>query len=155
VRQACVASRRKKQRKNLQKQHWHPVGVSETIRLFACGSGSWIAMRATLWLIGCALCIAGTSSVAAASLCAQDQDSASRAAADSTNPHDGGNSNNNGDALGLNRDGTARGSSGDTSSSTSSNNSGDHSGGATPAPTAAPGHLPRLGWQSLLPGSIQ
>jgi hypothetical protein len=153
VRQACVASRRKKQRKNLQKQHWHPVDVSDTIWLFACGSGSWIAMRATLWLIGCALCIAGTSSVAAASLCAQDQDNASRAATDSTNPHDGGNSNTNGDALGLNRDGTPRSSSSDSSSSSSSNNSSDHSGGATPAP--APAHLPRLGWQSLLPGSIQ
>jgi hypothetical protein len=141
-------------RKNLQKQHWHHGGVSETIRVFACGSGSWIAMRAKLWLIGCVLCVAGTSSVAATSLCAQDQDNSSHAATDSSNPHDGGNTNTNGDALGLNRDGSPRSSSSDSSSSSSTNNNGnDHSGGATPAPT--PAHLPRLGWQSLLPGSIQ
>jgi hypothetical protein len=110
-------------------------------------------MRATLWLIGCALCVAGTSNVAAASLCAQDQDNASHAAADSTIPRDAGSTNTSGDALGLNRDGTQRSSSSDSSSSSSSNNSTDHSGGAAPAP--APAHLPRLGWQSLLPGSIQ
>jgi hypothetical protein len=149
-----VAPRRKKRRKNLQKQHWYHVGVSETIRALACGSGSWIAMRATLWLIGCALCVAGTSSVAAASLCAQDQDNASHAATDSTIPRDGGSTNTNGDALGLNRDGTPRSSSSDSSSSSSSNNSTDHSGGGA-APAPAPAHLPRLGWQSLLPGSIQ
>jgi hypothetical protein len=112
-------------------------------------------MRARLWLIGCALCVAGTSSVAAASLCAQDQDISSHAAADSSNPHDGANTNTTGDALGLNRDGTPRSSSSDSSSSSSSSsNSTDHSGsGAAVAPT--PAHLPRLGWQSLLPGSIQ
>jgi hypothetical protein len=109
-------------------------------------------MRATLWLIGCALCVSGTS-VAAASLCAQDQDNASHAAADTTIPRDAGSTNTNGDALGLNRDGTPRSSSSDSSSSSSSSNSTDHSGGAAPAP--APAHLPRLGWQSLLPGSIQ
>ncbi|MBB6189622.1 hypothetical protein [Rhodanobacter sp. MP7CTX1] len=110
-------------------------------------------MRAKLWLIGCVLCVVGTSSVAAASLCAQDQDNASRATTDSTIPRDGGSTNTNGDALGLNRDGTPRSSSSDNSSSGSSSNSTDHSGGAAPAPT--PTHLPRLGWQSLLPGSIQ
>jgi hypothetical protein len=148
-----VTPRRKKPRKNLQKQHWHHASVSGTIWVFACGSGSWIAMRATLWLIGCVLFVAGTNSVAAASLCAQDQDNASHAATDSTIPRDAGNTNTSGDALGLTRDGTPRSSSSDSSSSSSSNNSTDHSGGAAPAP--APAHLPRLGWQSLLPGSIQ
>jgi hypothetical protein len=149
VRQAFVQS----WRKNLHPQHWHEAGVSGTISVFACGSGSWIAMRAKLWFISFALCVAGTSA-AATSLCAQDQDNSSRAAAESSNPHDAGNTNTNGDALGLNRDGTARSSSSDSSSSTSGSSS-DHSGGATPAPPPATGHLPRLGWQSLLPGSIQ
>jgi hypothetical protein len=112
-------------------------------------------MRARLWFIGCALCVAGTSSAAAAGVCAQDQDTSSHATADSAIPHDGGTSNSSGDALGLTRDGTPRSSGGDTSSnstSSSSNNS-DRSGGVTPAP--AQPHQPRLGWQSLLPGSIQ
>jgi hypothetical protein len=113
-------------------------------------------MRAKLWLIGCVLCVAGTGSVAATGMCAQDQDTSSHGAADSANSHDGGNSNTSGDALGLSRDGTARSSSvSDTSSSASnSSNNNDHSGGGV-APTPAPSHQPRLGWQSLLPGSIQ
>jgi hypothetical protein len=110
-------------------------------------------MRATLWLIGCTLCFAGTSSVTAASSCSQDQDSTSHTVADGTSARDGGSTNTNGDALGLNRDGTARSSSTYTLNINSSNNSTDHSGGATLGPT--PAHLPRLGWQSLLPGSIQ
>jgi hypothetical protein len=112
-------------------------------------------MRAKLWLIGCVLCVAGTGSVAATGMCAQDQDTSSHGAADSANSHDGGNSNTSGDALGLSRDGTARSSVSDTSSSASnSSNNNDHSGGGV-APTPAPSHQPRLGWQSLLPGSIQ
>ena len=145
---------REERRKNLLLQHWYPIGVSETIRIFACGSGSWIAMRAGLWLIFCALGVAGICNATAASVSAQDQDNASHAAAENNNPHDGGNTNTSGDALGLNRDGSPHSTNNDNSSSASGNNSNDHSsGGGAPVPT--PTHLPRLGWQSLLPGSIQ
>jgi hypothetical protein len=108
---------RKGRRKNLLLQHWYPIGVSETIRIFACGSGSWIAMRAGLWLIFCALGVAGICNATAASVSAQDQDNASHAAAENNNPHDGGNTNTSGDALGLNRDGSPHSTNNDNSSS--------------------------------------
>lgn len=106
-------------------------------------------MRATFWLIGCALCIAGIGSAAATSLDTQDLDSSPRATADSSTTH-GGNASG-GDALGLARD-CPPASNSDNAGNTSSNGS-DHSGGASSAPTQT--HRLHLGWQSLLPGSIQ
>lgn len=108
-------------------------------------------MRVTHWLIGCALCLAGVGGAAAASLDAtQDLDSSSHAALDSPGSRDG-NGSSGGDALGLNRDcPPADGSDG---SSGSSGNGSGRSGGASSAP--APSRRPHLGWQSLLPGSIQ
>jgi len=106
-------------------------------------------MRAKHWLIGCALCIASIGSAAATSLDTQEQDSSSHAVTDNTGSHDGGNSNTSGDALGLTRDGTPHSS----ASSSTSSSSNDRTGGATTAP--APTRQPHLGWQSLLPGSIQ
>jgi hypothetical protein len=107
-------------------------------------------MRATHWLIGCALCIAGIGGAAATSLdTAQDLDP-THAALDSTSSHDG-NTSSGGDALGLTRD-CPPASNSDNSGSTSGNGSG-RSGGASSAPT--PTRRPHLGWQSLLPGSIQ
>jgi len=106
-------------------------------------------MRATHWLVGFALCIAGIGSAAAASLESQDLDSTPHATIDSASPHDG-NTSSGGDALGLNRDCPATSNS-DNSNGTS-NNGNDHSGGfSAPVPT----RRPHLGWQSLLPGSIQ
>lgn len=107
-------------------------------------------MRATYRLIGCALCIAGIGSAAATSLETQDLDSSPHTALESTSPHDG-NTSSGGDALGLNRD-CPSSRSGDSSSGTSSNGN-DRSGGGSSAPT--PTRRPHLGWQSLLPGSIQ
>ncbi|MBQ4854765.1 hypothetical protein IMW82_08785 [Rhodanobacter sp. B2A1Ga4] len=108
-------------------------------------------MRATHWLIGCVLCLAGIGSAAAASPeTTQDLDSTSHAALDNASSHDGNNSSG-GDALGLTRDCPPSGSS-DSSGGTSGNGSG-RSGGASSAPT--PTRRPHLGWQSLLPGSIQ
>jgi len=108
-------------------------------------------MRATHWLIGCALCIAGIGGATAASLdAAQDLDSSTHAALDSTSPHDGNNISG-GDVLGLTRD-CPPASSSDSSGGTSGNGS-SRSGGASSAPT--PTRRPHLGWQSLLPGSIQ
>jgi hypothetical protein len=107
-------------------------------------------MRATHWLIGCALCIAGIGSAAAASLETQDLDGSPHATIDNASPHDG-NTSSGGDSLGLNRDCPPSRNS-DNSGSTSSNGN-DHSGGGSSAPV--PTRRPHLGWQSLLPGSIQ
>lgn len=106
-------------------------------------------MRAIHRLIGCALCIAGIGSAAATSLDAQELDNAPHATTDSATSH-GGNASG-GDALGLARDCQSAGNS--DSSGNSSGNSNDHSGGGSSAPM--PTRRPHLGWQSLLPGSIQ
>lgn len=106
-------------------------------------------MRAHHWLIGCALCIAGIGSAAATSLDTQDLDGSPRAATDSTSTHDGNASG--GDALGLARD--CQPTSNSDHSGNISGNGGDHSGGASSAPTQT--RRLHLGWQSLLPGSIQ
>ena len=108
-------------------------------------------MRATHWLIGCALCIAGIGGAAATSLDTQGMDNSPHATIDNASPHDG-NTSSGGDALGLNRD-CPPSSSSDTSGNTPSDNSNDHSGGGSSVPT--PTRRPHLGWQSLLPGSIQ
>jgi hypothetical protein len=107
-------------------------------------------MRATHWLIGCALCIAGLGGAAATSLDAtQDLDSSSHAALDNASSHDGNSSG--GDVLGLNRD-CPPASSNDNTGGNAGNGS-TRSGGASSVPT--PTRRPHLGWQSLLPGSIQ
>ncbi|OOG37477.1 hypothetical protein [Rhodanobacter sp. C05] len=106
-------------------------------------------MRVTHWLIGCTLCIAGIGSAAATSLDTQEQDNAQHATADSASSRDGNSSG--GDALGLTHD-TPRATGSESSGSTSGNSS-DRSSGASSAP--APSRQPHLGWQSLLPGSIQ
>ncbi|MFC5437131.1 hypothetical protein ACFPME_11220 [Rhodanobacter umsongensis] len=107
-------------------------------------------MRATHWLIGCALCIAGIGTATATSMDTQDLDSSPHATADSASAR-GGNASG-GDALGLARDCPPAGGSGDTSGTTSGSGN-DHSGGASSTPTQT--RRLHLGWQSLLPGSIQ
>lgn len=104
-------------------------------------------MRAAYWLVGCTLCIAGIGGASAASVDSQDLENAPHTIIDSASAHDstlGGG----GEATGLGRD----------CPSTSNDNSatgsgGGHSGGSSTTPT--PSHRPHLGWQSLLPGSIQ
>ncbi|WEN15012.1 hypothetical protein PY254_17565 [Rhodanobacter sp. AS-Z3] len=105
-------------------------------------------MRAANWLMGCALCIAGIGGVSAASVDSQDLDHSSRTLVDSASTHDS-NTSSGGDAAGLGRDCPSSGS--DNAGTTS--NSSSHSGGSSSAPT--PSRRPHLGWQSLLPGSIQ
>lgn len=108
-------------------------------------------MRATHWLIGCALCFAGLGGAAASSVDAtQDLDSSAHATLDNANSHDA-NGSSGGDALGLNRDCPPTGN--NDSSGSSAGNGSTRSGGASSAP--APARRPHLGWQSLLPGSIQ
>jgi len=110
-------------------------------------------MRATHWLIGCAVCIAGLGSAAAASLDTRDLSTSAHAAMDNAGAHEG-TVGSGGDALGLNRsDSAPSNSSNSDSPSSTSANSVEHPGST--APTPAPTRRPHLGWQSLLPGSIQ
>jgi hypothetical protein len=106
-------------------------------------------MRAIHRLIGCALCIVGIGSVAATSAETQGLGVAPQAVIDSSSASSG--SASGGDAMGVSHDcppTRASGSSGRTSAGDN-----DHSGGGAVAPP--PSHRPHLGWQSLLPGSIQ
>ncbi|MFA6230806.1 MAG: hypothetical protein WC617_11655 [Rhodanobacter sp.] len=110
-------------------------------------------MRATHWLIGCAVCIVGLGSATAASLDAQDLNTSTHAAMDSA-PTRESNAGSGGDALGLSHESSpSSSSSSDSSGSPSGSGSNEHSGTTSPAPT--PTRRPHLGWQSLLPGSIQ
>lgn len=104
-------------------------------------------MRAAHWLVGCALCLAGIGGVRAASVDSQDLDSSAHTLLDSASPHDATGSG--GDATGLGHD-CAPATSSDNSGTTPGSN---RSGGSSSAPT--PSRRPHLGWQSLLPGSIQ
>ncbi len=105
-------------------------------------------MHATHRIIGCALCLALMGSAAAASLDTQGADNATQATSGQL-AHDGGSIGT--DSMGQSR-GSSVISSGDTATGTSSNGN-DRSGAASSAPAPAP--RPHLGWQSLLPGSIQ
>ena len=107
-------------------------------------------MRATHWLIGCTLCIAGIGGASATNLDTQDQDNAQHAASDSVSARDTNSSN--GDVLGLAREAPSHATGNDNSNGTSGT-SNDRSGGASSTP--AHSRQPYLGWQSLLPGSIQ
>ena len=105
-------------------------------------------MRATHWIFGCALGLAFMGTAAAASLDNQGVDNATHATASRTS-HDSDSSG--GDAVGITRDTGTINSSETTAGG--SRNGNDHSGAAASAPAPAP--RPHLGWQSLLPGSIQ
>src|SRR3546814_3119971 len=83
-------------------------------------------MRASHWLIGCALCIAGIGGASASSLDThsldtQDMDSSQHASPDGASASSG----NGGDALGLSHD-CPQGSSTDTSDNTSGSRSEEH-----------------------------
>jgi len=117
------------------------------------------AMSARHWMIGCLIGLAGMGSAMATDMDARDITAGSHGAADS-NARDAG-STSGGDALGLNRDCPSSSRHGiDTSdaSDTDSRGSGGAAGGSEhggriSAPTSA--RPATLGWQSLLPGSIQ
>jgi hypothetical protein len=107
-------------------------------------------MRATHWLIGCTLCFGSMGAAHATSMDTQDLDASAHSATDNGGARDNGNGS--GDVLGLIRDSTAHGSGSDNSGSSLGNGT-DRSGGATSTPART--RQPHLGWQSLLPGSIQ
>jgi hypothetical protein len=100
------------------------------------------------WLIGCALCFAGIGGAAAASVDGRDLDNVQRGASDNSGAHDA----SIGDTSGMIHDGNPHSHAGETTKSTAGSN-GEHVGGDGAPPThTQPAHL---GWQSLLPGSIQ
>ncbi|XRD80293.1 hypothetical protein ISN76_03165 [Dyella halodurans] len=99
------------------------------------------------FLIGCALCVGGIGAASAMDADTQDLTSMQRSVDSSSSTHDGGG-NSSGDALGLPRDASP------SSGSASSSSSNDNCPSTTP-PAAPSGHRAYLGWQSLLPGSIQ
>ncbi|MEO7071455.1 MAG: hypothetical protein ABI300_00110 [Rhodanobacter sp.] len=103
-------------------------------------------MHATHWLIGCGLCIASIGVMAAPSADTQDMDAPAHTSADPGSVRDGGTTGS--DVLSLGHDTSAHGgveSTPDTPASSSA------SGGSTPTRARAS----HVGWQSLLPGSIQ
>ncbi len=115
-------------------------------------------MRARQWMIGCLIGLAGMGSAMAMDLDARDIAGGNRTTAENRS-NDAGVSG--GDSLGLNRDTSSSKHAADTDTDSSSDNHGsgaadgsDHGGGiSAPAPAHAPPAT--LGWQSLLPGSIQ
>ena len=106
-------------------------------------------MRATRQILGCALCVAIVGSAAAATLNAQGIESAAQAAS-SRSSHDGDSTGGN--AVRMSHDNNGAASSGGATN-TPSRNGNDRSAATASAPT--PAARPHLGWQSLLPGSIQ
>jgi hypothetical protein len=95
------------------------------------------------FIIGCTLAVAGIHAAAAEDVDTQDVSTLPHsAAADSSS-----SKNSSGDLLGARDCPPASGS-----SSSSSNDTSSHSGSET---NATPSRRVNLGWQSLLPGSIQ
>lgn len=98
-------------------------------------------------LFGCVLCVGSINAASAMDADAQDLTSMQHSVDSTSGNHDGGG-NSSADALGLPRDSAP--SSGPATSSSSNEN----------CPTVSPATAPHsrranLGWQSLLPGSIQ
>lgn len=97
------------------------------------------------FLIGCVLCVGSVGAASAMDADSQDLGSMQRSV-DGSSSHDGAGGSG-GDALGLSRESN-------TTPSSSSSSSNDNCPNSTP--TRAPhGRQTRIGWQSLLPGSIQ
>jgi len=97
-------------------------------------------------LFGCLLALTGVSTAAAMGVATQDPN-APHATIDSGS-RDGGGAGNDA-STSSNRDCTLPGPAGDSSDASD----GGGTGGSTPHPRAS--HHSSLGWQSLLPGSIQ
>lgn len=112
-------------------------------------------MSARHWMIGCLIGLAGVGSAMATDMDARDITAGSHNAVDSGSRDTG----SAGDTLGLNRDCPSSRHNSDTDSSDADSRStgttagGSEHGGRISAPTSA--RPAPLGWQSLLPGSIQ
>ena len=108
-------------------------------------------MRTVCGFVGLVLCIAGIGSAAASSYDHRDQESTTHVVATGRGSARDVGDRGAGDILGLTH-GSAPQSSNDEPGS-GSGNANDHTDGTTLSPEA--GHPSHLGWQSLLPGSIQ
>ncbi|MEW9625736.1 hypothetical protein [Rhodanobacter geophilus] len=113
-------------------------------------------MSARHWMIGCLIGLAGMGSAMATDMDAHDITAGSHNTADSSSRDTG--SSNGGDVLGLNRDCPSSRHANDADASDSDSHGGGTAGGSEhggriSAPTSA--RPAALGWQSLLPGSIQ
>jgi hypothetical protein len=97
-------------------------------------------------LIGCVLCVGSIGAASAMDADSQDLGSMQRAVEGSSS-HDGAGSSSGGDALGLSREAN-------TAPSSSSSSSNDNCPNSTPVRSPR-SRQNRIGWQSLLPGSIQ
>ncbi len=97
-------------------------------------------------LLGCVLCVGSVGAASAMDADSQDLGSMQHSV-DSSSSHEGAGSGSGGDALGLSREAT-------TAPSSSSSSSSDNCPQNTPA-RGARSRQNRVGWQSLLPGSIQ
>ncbi len=100
------------------------------------------------FLIACALCVGGVSAATAMDADGQDLSSMQRGLDSGAGSHEGGSASSGGDALGVQRDVQA------PSSSSSSSSGSDNCPGPNPA-SPMRNRRANLGWQSLLPGSIQ
>lgn len=99
------------------------------------------------FLIGCVLCVGGVNVASAMDADGQELTSMQHALDSNSSSHDGGGSSG-GDALGLSREAT-------TPSSSSSSSSGNDNCPTQNQTTPNRSRRANLGWQSLLPGSIQ
>ena len=109
-------------------------------------------MRVRHWLFGCAVCFAGIGTAAATSVDSRDLDGAVRTTGDASGASEG---SAGGDTLRPNRDGNPRNAASESTSSGSRGTGSDRSNTDGSTPSHAPQQQPHLGWQSLLPGSIQ
>lgn len=102
-------------------------------------------------MIGCVLCIASASAADTTSVEAQDVGSSARTAIGNDGPHDG--------SLGASSDNSASLSSSSDLHASSTDPTvaapGPSDLGNVPVAPAHQSHTQHLGWQSLLPGSIQ
>lgn len=116
-------------------------------------------MSVKQWMVAGVLALAGVGSAAATDFDAHDVAAGSRNAAESSSREAGGVTG--GDLLGIGRDTSSSRRSGETDSDNgnaghnhnSGTAGGSEHGGRISAPTSA--RPATLGWQSLLPGSIQ
>jgi len=100
------------------------------------------------FLIGCALCVGGLGVASAMDADGQDSSAMQRSLDNNSSSHEGAGASSGGDALGLSREAPV-------SSGSSSSSSSDSCPGPNPVSPARSNRRATLGWQSLLPGSIQ
>ena len=105
-------------------------------------------MSVRKFLFGCVLCVGSVGAASAMDADGQDLGALQHSLDSSINTHDGaGNNASGGDALGISRENT-------TPSNSPSSSSSDNCPNANQA-TPPRNRRANLGWQSLLPGSIQ